>query len=173
MKKNRNSKIKCPSCGKEGFLTRRWVESQYYPQFVSFDVDEFEYLKEKVRKQPDNILLRESLRKLEKKVKGNKYRGENKKFLIKPEESESIKDKKDYYRVTYRRYYYYYICHYDKEKYNKNMERYKKGELKSRPNGRISHKLRESDYKETFDTNGKEVIEIGKGIRSKFRSMFL
>ena len=53
------------------------------------------------------------------------------------------------------------------------MERYRKGELRSRPNGRISHKLRESDHNETFDENGNEVIEIGKGIRRKVRSMFL
>ncbi len=172
MQKNRNTKKKCPTCGKEGFLTRRWVESQYYPLFASLDIDIFEDLKEKVKNHPDDILKQERLKKIEKNVKGNKYVGEKKKFLIQTDESESL-DKKDYYRVTYKRYYYYYICHYDKEQYKKNMERYKKGELKSRPNGRISHKLRESDYNETFDENGNEVIEIGKGIRNKFGSMFI
>jgi hypothetical protein len=35
-----------------------------------------------------------------------------------------------------------YIGHYDSEKYSEAMERYKKGRLKSRPNGRIWHKVR-------------------------------
>ena len=171
MRKEKNSVI-CPSCGKKGFLTKRWVESQYYPQFGSLDVDMLKDLKERVKKYPDNIQLQTRLKRLEKKVKGNKYLGEKKKFLINPE-YENIDDNKDWYRVTYKRYFYYYICHYDKESYAKNMERYRKGELRSRPNGRISHKLRESDHNETFDENGNEVIEIGKGIRRKVRSMFL
>ena len=48
-------------------------ESQYYPQFVSLDVDRFEDLNEKIKKHPDNIFLRERLRELEKKVKGNNF----------------------------------------------------------------------------------------------------
>ena len=35
-----------------------------------------------------------------------------------------------------------YIGHYDSEKYRRAMERFKKGRLKSRPNGRIWHKVR-------------------------------
>jgi hypothetical protein len=35
-----------------------------------------------------------------------------------------------------------YIGHYDSEKYLRAMERYKNGRLKSRPNGRIWHKVR-------------------------------
>jgi hypothetical protein len=35
-----------------------------------------------------------------------------------------------------------YIGHYNSEKYRKAMERYKKGILMSRPNGRIWHKVR-------------------------------
>jgi hypothetical protein len=172
MKKRRNIK-KCPSCGKAGFLTRRWVESQYYPQFVSLDIDMFEDLKERVKKNPDNITLQARVKIFEKKVKGKRYSGPKKKFLIKQEDDESMKDKKDYYRVTYKKYYYYYIGHYNKEIYNKNMERYRKGEIKSRPNGRIWHKVHENDYYETYDKNGNKVIEIGKGIRRKFMSRFL
>lgn len=93
--------------------------------------------------------------------------------MIKQEEDENMKDKKDYYRVTYKKYYYYYIGHYNKEIYNKNMERYRKGEIKSRPNGRIWHKVHQNDYNETYDKNGNEVIEIEKGIRRKFLSRFL
>lgn len=53
------------------------------------------------------------------------------------------------------------------------MERYRIGEIKSRPNGRIWHKVHENDYYETYDKNGNKVIEIGKGIRRKFMSRFL
>ena len=165
MRKEKNSVI-CPSCGKKGFLTKRWVESQYYPQFGSLDVDRLEDLKGRVKKYPDNILLQTRLKRLEKKVKGNKYLGEKKKFLINPEE-EHIDDNKDWYRVTYKRYFYYYICHYDKQLYAKNMERYRNGELKSRPNGRISHKLRENDYEDTYDKYGNKKIIVRKGTRNK------
>ena len=78
MKKKKKT-IKCPSCGKEGFLTRRWVESQYYPQFVSLDIDMFEDLKERVKKNPDNITLQARVRIFEKKVKGKRYSGPKKK----------------------------------------------------------------------------------------------
>jgi hypothetical protein len=35
-----------------------------------------------------------------------------------------------------------YIGHYDEEKYKKAMEKYRSGSLKSRPNGRLWHKVR-------------------------------
>lgn len=35
-----------------------------------------------------------------------------------------------------------YIGHYDEEKYKKAMEKYRSGRLKSRPNGRLWHKVR-------------------------------
>jgi hypothetical protein len=41
-----------------------------------------------------------------------------------------------------------YIGHYDSEKYSEAMERYKKGRLKSRPNGRSWHKVRYSAVEE-------------------------
>ena len=37
---------------------------------------------------------------------------------------------------------YLYVGHYDSKKYRSAMERYKKGMLKSRPNGRLWHKVR-------------------------------
>jgi hypothetical protein len=40
-----------------------------------------------------------------------------------------------------------YIGHYDSEKYSEAMERYKKGRLKSRPNGRSWHKVRHNRVK--------------------------
>jgi hypothetical protein len=44
--------------------------------------------------------------------------------------------------VTYRPVVHPYIGHYDEEKYKKAMEKYKMGKVKSRPNGRIWHKVR-------------------------------
>ena len=40
-----------------------------------------------------------------------------------------------------------YIGHYDSDKYQRAMERYKNGRLKSRPNGRIWHKVRYKQVK--------------------------
>lgn len=40
-----------------------------------------------------------------------------------------------------------YIGHYDSEKYRRGMERHKMGRLKSRPNGRIWHKVRSNRVK--------------------------
>jgi hypothetical protein len=42
----------------------------------------------------------------------------------------------------YRPYWHLYIGHYDAQTYKKAMEHYKRGRLKSRPNGRIWHKVR-------------------------------
>jgi hypothetical protein len=42
----------------------------------------------------------------------------------------------------YAPYWHLYIGHYDAEKYKKAMEKYKSGRLKSRPNGRLWHKVR-------------------------------
>jgi hypothetical protein len=46
------------------------------------------------------------------------------------------------WRVTYGPFWHFYIGHYDPEKYKKAMDDYKKGKLKSRPNGRQWHKVR-------------------------------
>src|SRR5215216_1073948 len=44
--------------------------------------------------------------------------------------------------VTYRPVWHLYVGHYDPEKYEKAMEKYKSGSLKSRPTGRLWHKVR-------------------------------
>jgi hypothetical protein len=46
------------------------------------------------------------------------------------------------WRVAYGPFWHFYIGHYDAEKYKKAMEKYKKGGLKSRPNGRRWCKVR-------------------------------
>jgi hypothetical protein len=53
----------------------------------------------------------------------------------------------DRWYVTYRPSVHPYIGHYDAEKYEKAMEKYKSGKLKSRPNGRRWHKVRYNPVK--------------------------
>jgi hypothetical protein len=53
----------------------------------------------------------------------------------------------DRWLVTYGPFWHLYIGHYDAEKYKKAMVKYKMGRLKSRPNGRIWHKVRYSRVK--------------------------
>lgn len=48
----------------------------------------------------------------------------------------------DRWRSTYGPFWHLYIGHYDPQKYIKSMDDYKMGKLKSRPNGRIWHKVR-------------------------------
>jgi hypothetical protein len=48
----------------------------------------------------------------------------------------------DRWYVTYRPSVHPYIGHYDEEKYKKAMKKYRSGRLKSRPNGRLWHKVR-------------------------------
>ena len=44
-------------------------------------------------------------------------------------------------RYDSRKYYYYYVGHYSPEKYKKEMEDFRNGTRKSRPNGRIWHEV--------------------------------
>jgi len=71
------------------------------------------------------------------------YRGRSKKHTSEDEyrETQNIRDKKSLIRVTYGNYPCLYIGHYDKEKYNEQMIRYRQGMIKSRPNGRRWCKL--------------------------------
>jgi hypothetical protein len=112
-KKRYKDKVFCPLCGEYGFLTRRWVESSYYPMYVSY------YILSGIGSS---------------NVRGSRYRG-GPKSVYSPVEVEKI-DKKSLYRVTYRRYDHYYVGHYSSEKYHQQMQDYKMHKRKSRPNGR-------------------------------------
>jgi hypothetical protein len=86
------------------------------------------------------------------------------------------------WRVTYGPFWHFYIGHYDAERYKKGMDDYKKGKLKSRPNGRRWCKIRynrakgeaQSDlhilmarYNFNFRDVGKEVRERKREFRMK------
>jgi hypothetical protein len=53
----------------------------------------------------------------------------------------------DRWRVTYGPFWHFYIGHYDTEKYKKGMDIYKRGKLKSRPDGRRWCKIRYNQAK--------------------------
>jgi hypothetical protein len=67
-----------------------------------------------------------------------------KKEIINPiaDEGKELTKSVDRWYVTYRPVVHPYIGHYDAEKYRKAMEKYRNGRLKSRPNGRLWHKVR-------------------------------
>jgi hypothetical protein len=44
----------CPECGKQGFLTKRWVRSSYYPKFHSEVCDSLEMAERRLSINPDN-----------------------------------------------------------------------------------------------------------------------
>ena len=44
--------------------------------------------------------------------------------------------------TTYGPFWHLYVDHYDQQKYKERMDNYKKRELKYRPNGRVTHKVR-------------------------------
>jgi hypothetical protein len=107
-------KVLCPKCGKYGFLTKRWVESSYYPRYVSYTI----------------------LHHLPGKVRGSKYRGPPTKDIVNFPPIEEELDRESLYRVTYGRYTNFYVGHYSSEKYYQQMQDYKMNKRKSRPNGR-------------------------------------
>jgi hypothetical protein len=71
-------------------------------------------------------------------ITGDKYRGEYDSNSSPDAKSwQQIDDKSEYYTVRSRkRYYRFYIGHYDRIKYLEQMNRYRNGIIKSRPNGR-------------------------------------
>jgi hypothetical protein len=72
-----------------------------------------------------------------KMVRGSAHRGRSSKHLSQYNEAEEdTVDKKSLKRVTYGKYFCFYVGHYDKEKYEQQMIKYREGRIKSRPNGR-------------------------------------
>lgn len=145
-------KVLCSRCGQFGFVSQRWITSSYYPKFVSLPIITIEDYEARLAKDPENLVLRVALESLRSRVTGNKYRGRSKKHLIDKEidnkpSSQDIADKKSLYKVNYGKYAPFYIGHYDKEKYKEQMDRYRQGIIKSRPNGRRWCKLPTCFYK--------------------------
>ncbi|MFL6459041.1 MAG: hypothetical protein ACJ71G_18995 [Nitrososphaeraceae archaeon] len=131
-------------CGKFGFVRKMWIPSTYYPKHCSIKCIRLEEEKRKLSEDPSSELQKQYVNYFRKMIRGyvrgnkDEYRGRSEKHLFGHEDSEAanIIDKKSLIRVTYGTYPYFYIGHYDKEKYKEQMARYRKGEIKYRPNGR-------------------------------------
>ena len=130
----------CPKCGKPGFLTKRWVRSAYYPMYASMVCLKLEGAEFRLSRDPNNVLDKDTAMKLRREIRGDHYRGESEYHLLDRKDREYF-DRETAYRVSSRRYFYDYIGHYSPEKYQEEMERFKSGKRKSRPNGRIWHKV--------------------------------
>jgi hypothetical protein len=103
-------RVLCPKCRKYGFLTERWVRSSYYPQYASVKCSRLEEEEEqKLAKNLNDKKARASVNYFRTLVRGNKYRGDREHEIV---------DKKSIYRVNSdKKYYHYYIGHYDPDKY--------------------------------------------------------
>ena len=101
-----------------------------------------QYWREQHRANPGNGKLAAMHQLWSKKVKGNRYRGEQLTGLTYSLNVTQDFDKRSCYRVTYGKYLQYYVAHYDPKKYQKQMKDYKARRRKSRPNGRRECKLR-------------------------------
>ena len=139
---NKLPRVLCPKCGKFGFLSGRWVSSTYYPKFCSVHDILLEEAEEKFANDPLSEVYKKRVDYLKKRIRGSKYRGRSRKHLSQYNEAEGDAiDKKSLKRVTYGKYFCFYIGHYDKGKYKQQMIKYRKREVKSRPNGRKWCKL--------------------------------
>jgi len=103
------------------------------------EVDLLERAKEKLTKEPANKQLRTWIRKLRKRVKGVRYRGDSIEGIAINDiwtAKERRGQKEGNYKVISSKFDYEYFGHYDPKKYREQMEKYKQGLRKSRPNGR-------------------------------------
>ena len=128
----------CPKCGKRGFLTKRWVKgSSYFPKIATFFM-----FGETI---PDHVRVYTPTRKFENKEGYDYYeyscvdKKTGKRLFVNMviDEGSNVKPKKRLLKVIgTKKYIHYYVGHYDAKKYKEQMDRYKKGKLISRPNGR-------------------------------------
>jgi hypothetical protein len=126
--------IRCPECGRRGFLGKRWVRASRFPKYASVICERFKELEQKLAENPTDESLQKYVDTFRQKyVRGNYYRGNERREFV---------DWKAVFRVLSDRYYYNYIGHYDPTKYQKQMIDYKNGKRKSRPNGRKWCRLR-------------------------------
>ena len=84
-------------------------------------------------------------------IRGKRYRGKVTKHLIKGSDSNKNDDfdKEECYRVHTRKYYYFYVGHYDKKLYQEQKKEYESNKRKSKPTGRRWCKL-PKEYAEYF-----------------------
>jgi hypothetical protein len=139
----------CPRCHKFSFLSRRWVESIYFPKYWSVAVISLEESCKALRENQHDEGNRSRFKRWKSVVKGNVYRDTSEGHLMTSfsEDERHIPDRESWYRVTYGRYWQYYVAHYDPNKYKKQMIDYKDGRRRSRPNGRRECKIRNCDWR--------------------------
>ena len=109
---------------------------------VCMDCIRLEEAEFNISRDPNNVLETGSVLSLRRRIRGHHYRGHSEYHLIgSNKEDKEYFDKETSYRISSRPYFYEYIGHYSPEKYLKEMEDFKRGKRKSRPNGRIWHKV--------------------------------
>jgi hypothetical protein len=123
---NKRGGFLCPKCGQNGFLTKRWVQSSYYPKEVSTICEKLKDELGKLEQNPADI-SQKYVEFLRTQVKGSRYR---------LDETKELFDREACFRVFTRKYIKYYVGHYDKERYEEQMKQFKEKKRKSKPNGR-------------------------------------
>jgi hypothetical protein len=129
--------IICPTCGKRGFSSRKWVRSSYFPSYKSESCNELESVKKRLAQDPQNKYLVTRVESLQERITGTKYNKSIKRENL---------DKRIHYRVRSVKYFHYYVGHYDPEVYKKQMVEYRNQKRQSRPNGRKWCKVPLSSY---------------------------
>ena len=136
------ARILCPKCKNPGFLTKRYVYSSYRPRRYSKIVESHIDYTNAAKKNPaildsyvqtGNTLtkLGHCMRLMNQRITGNEYfNGEN---------------TTSSYMLRTRKHFHWYVGHYIRKSYEIQMERFKRGELKSRPNGRRWCKMKPED----------------------------
>ncbi len=93
-------------------MARRWVRSSYYPKIASTSCRRLEEEIAKLEKNPNDPGQKEYVEYFRTFVRGSRYRGE---------EANKLFDRTACYRVSTQKYDKYYVGHYDKERYTKNI----------------------------------------------------
>jgi hypothetical protein len=140
------SHIFCPRC--HNFDSRRWVESTYFPKYASINVIMLEVSRNATKENPHDAGNRSRFNHWKSLVKGNVYRDTSEGHILTRSlvDERQNSDKESWLRVTYGRYWQYYVGHYDRDKYKEEMIAYREGRRRSRPNDRRECKLRNSDW---------------------------
>lgn len=134
--------IICPKCNKKGFLTKRWVRGSNY--FVLYaTAHEFSYTPDTEQKYirvyeytGNNFNYNDYFHRYEYACIDKKT-GERLVCHIQVDEGSNTRIRKRVIEVLRpRKMTYYYIGHYDSNKYKEQMQKYKDGKIKSKPNGR-------------------------------------
>jgi hypothetical protein len=133
--------IICPKCKKKGFLTKRWVMGSGY--FVScVSVHEFSPIFPKqnfvrVYEYTGKDFNYNDYHHRYEYACVDKHTGERHVCYVQVDEGSNTKILKRVIEILpHRKIMHYYIGHYDSKKYKEQMQKYKEGKIKSKPNGR-------------------------------------